>query len=58
MNDSEFILGSFLPSLANPKSVSLSIASFALVVKSKFSGFRSPIIETTQYSMTVENYSR
>ena len=32
-----------LPSLAKPKSVSLSTASSALLVKSKFSGLRSPI---------------
>ena len=32
-----------LPSLANPKSVSLSTALSAILVKSKFSGLRSPV---------------
>lgn len=39
---------SFLPSLANPKSVNLRIASLSLLVKSKFSGFKSPIIITRE----------
>lgn len=43
-----------VPSLANPKSVSLRTASFPVVVKSKFSGFKSPIISKEYFQLSIE----
>ena len=37
----------FLPSFANPKSQTLSKASSSMLVKSKFSGLRSPVMQKT-----------